>query len=616
MTVLLLGLGYGLSAQNEALIDSLKRVVAGREAGDSLRFDALGNLWHTTLYSDLSGSRAYARQLLEEARAKGTMRDLALGHRLLGISYDYAGREDSAAYHYRRGIVLYRRLNNRLQEGVLLYNSAILHKDAGRYDSARVYLEMADTALSGTGYAANRTAVKLLSATMERELGRPHRAIDYAIEAYTAARDAGLEARAADAEQEIAFIHQELGDQSAAAEYFERSLSTYRALNDHYFATVSLINLANAQLAMGKIDEALAHSQTAREWVATHGMADLEVEVLPTYAEAEMMKGNPEAAERSLLEVLGSLQDESRAKDRGHVLSALSKAELQLGKLAGAERHAREALVVAREQGRLEDVYDILGTVAEVSSRRGDYAAATVSLRERQAVRDSIYRADLADRMAELTVAFERERQDHVIREQQGRLALLESRGRAERLQNTLLIGGLLLLPVLLLLTWYTFRQRSRRLAAESELLTEQVASQELALSLQALEVAQKSETLGLIQQDLSRIRGESSSDRKQLDRLLRALQSEDRVEQDWDNFRTYFTGVHGAFEERLRNQARGKLSGREIRLATLVRMRLNNQEIGSILKISQASLYKAKYRLRKKLPADAGELDEFLWAL
>jgi DNA-binding CsgD family transcriptional regulator len=126
--------------------------------------------------------------------------------------------------------------------------------------------------------------------------------------------------------------------------------------------------------------------------------------------------------------------------------------------------------------------------------------------------------------------------------------------------------------------------------------------------------MTQKSQLLDQLGAELSNIKGERPDDRKRLDGLLRELSSEERIDQDWNNFRTYFQGVHGDFEERLKALAEQNLSPRELRLAALIKMQLNNQEVGAILGVSQESLYKAKYRLRKKLPAAGdGELDAYL---
>ena len=126
--------------------------------------------------------------------------------------------------------------------------------------------------------------------------------------------------------------------------------------------------------------------------------------------------------------------------------------------------------------------------------------------------------------------------------------------------------------------------------------------------------MAQKGQLLDDLAAELRQVKGERPDDRRRLDGLLRNLGSEERIDQDWDNFRNYFQGVHGDFEARLNRRASAKLSPREQRLAALIKMQLNNQEVGSILGVSQDSLYKAKYRLRKKLPAASeGELDDYI---
>jgi DNA-binding CsgD family transcriptional regulator len=186
-----------------------------------------------------------------------------------------------------------------------------------------------------------------------------------------------------------------------------------------------------------------------------------------------------------------------------------------------------------------------------------------------------------------------------------------------DRLQKTALGAGMAALLILLGALWNNFRQRSARQQLEKEQLGQRITAQQRQLSTHALQMAQKSQLLDQLREELNQIKGERPDDRNKLDRVLRDLSSESRIDQDWEHFRSYFQGVHGDFEKRLRSATEQNLSSREFRLASLIKMQLNNQEIGSILGVTQDSLYKAKYRLRKKLPAAGeGELDEYLRVL
>lgn len=255
-----------------------------------------------------------------------------------------------------------------------------------------------------------------------------------------------------------------------------------------------------------------------------------------------------------------------------------------------------------------------LQVLVNANRRVGRFAEALRYQLEKEQVKDSLYQKETGEKLAELAVLYEKEKQDQLIKEQQSELALLESKARADRAQRIGLTGGVLALLAILAAGWYSYRQRHQRQEVEKARLADEIKTHQQELSTHALQMARKGQLLDQLREELSNIKGERPDDRKKLDGLLRELGSEERIDQDWENFRTYFQGVHGDFEERVKSKAEQNLSPRELRLAALIKMQLNNQEVGAILGVTQDSLYKAKYRLRKKLPAAGeGELDGYL---
>jgi hypothetical protein len=53
--------------------------------------------------------------------------------------------------------------------------------------------------------------------------------------------------------------------------------------------------------------------------------------------------------------------------------------------------------------------------------------------------------------------------------------------------------------------------------------------------------MAKKGQLLDQLGEELRQIKGERPDDRKNPDGLLRELNSEERIDQDWANFRNYF---------------------------------------------------------------------------
>jgi DNA-binding CsgD family transcriptional regulator len=72
-------------------------------------------------------------------------------------------------------------------------------------------------------------------------------------------------------------------------------------------------------------------------------------------------------------------------------------------------------------------------------------------------------------------------------------------------------------------------------------------------------------------------------------------------TEDDWKSFSQLFERVHQGFFARL-HRLYSDFSPAEIRLIALLRLRFSNKQIANTLGVSPDSVYKARYRLRKKL--------------
>ncbi|MEM6770264.1 MAG: tetratricopeptide repeat protein, partial [Bacteroidota bacterium] len=459
-----------------------------------------------------------------------------------------------------------------------------------------------------------RSAVNKSRAAIARQQGRDDESIAFARKAYDLAREGGDSVRMADAEQEIAFAHQELGDYTTAAEYFKRGAEFFRRNNDLYFATISLLNYATSIEDLGREAEAIQACEEALRFSVDNNFASLELDVRNVLGNLFWSQEQYERAEEQFLYAYDLSVSQERDRLGAEFLSYLTGVQLHLNKYAAAKRHGKKALELSEQQGQIALSHRTYGHLATIASREGNFKNAYDYMVLRQGFQDSLNDQNLNDKLAELTLLFEKEKQDRLIADQQNQLALLEAQTQFDQLQKRSLWYGLLAAIGFFGAIAYSLWQRNRRQRLEKAQLAAKVTGQQRELSAHALQMAQKSQLLDQLSEELRQIKGERPDDRKKLDGVLRELSSEERIDQDWANFRAYFQGVHGDFEERLKTKATQKLTPRELRLAALIKMQLNNQEVGAIMSVSQDSLYKAKYRLRKKLPdAGEGDLDGYL---
>lgn len=606
--------GLSLPAQDMARVDSLEKALAQLPSEDTMRRYTLVYLWDATIGSDLPRAEAYTRQMIREGLEREDDKLIAAGYQRLGVTCDYAGKSDSAMFFYRKALAIYQKSEAGRMQGIMLFNIAILQKEKGLFDSARYYLSLADDQFRISSRLVERCAVNNLKAAIERQQGNPAEGIKAATLGYELALQAGDSSRMADAEEEIAFNYMDLDQDSLAAEFFARTYRFHLRSHDEYYASISLMNLATCHQAMGKPESALSYGNEALALVQENQYEDLEMDVLNVVGNIFWGNKEYEQAEEMFLRAAELLEVENLDRLKAEILTYLSGVQIELEKYEQARQHGVKGLELAEAQGQTELIHRGYGQLATIASKQGKFNDAYEYMVIRQEIQDSIYKKELGEEVARLTLLFENEKKERLISEQKNQLALLENQARTEKLQRAALIGGLMALLALLAAGGYNYRQRHQRLELEKAHLSNAVITHQKELSSHALQMAQKGQLLDQLGEELRQIKGERPDDRKKLDGLLRELSSEERIDQDWENFRTYFQGVHGDFEERLKAAAEQNLSPRELRLAALIKMQLNNQEVGAILGVSQESLYKAKYRLRKKFPqAGEGELDVFL---
>lgn len=81
-------------------------------------------------------------------------------------------------------------------------------------------------------------------------------------------------------------------------------------------------------------------------------------------------------------------------------------------------------------------------------------------------------------------------------------------------------------------------------------------------------------------------------------------LKTQHTTDKDREIFKSYFSKVHDNFEDQLKSLC-GKISYKELRLASYAKMDLNNTEIAGILNVLPSSIHTSKNRLKQKLNID-----------
>jgi DNA-binding CsgD family transcriptional regulator len=125
-------------------------------------------------------------------------------------------------------------------------------------------------------------------------------------------------------------------------------------------------------------------------------------------------------------------------------------------------------------------------------------------------------------------------------------------------------------------------------------------------LATTALKNTHKNEILLKIREQLLQL--EDKIDTKsfnQIKKLIKSIDDEIRLDDDWELFKRHFEDVHGDFFKRLK-YLYPELTAKDLKLCAYLRINLSSKEIAPLMNISVRGVEIGRYRLRKKLNIDS----------
>ena len=93
----------------------------------------------------------------------------------------------------------------------------------------------------------------------------------------------------------------------------------------------------------------------------------------------------------------------------------------------------------------------------------------------------------------------------------------------------------------------------------------------------------------------------DNDKDSDEYKKLIRVINEEDKMDEQWEHFAMHFDKVHSDFLLALKAKY-PKLSANELKLCAYLRMNLTTKEIAKLMNISVRGVEISRYRLRKKL--------------
>lgn len=162
-----------------------------------------------------------------------------------------------------------------------------------------------------------------------------------------------------------------------------------------------------------------------------------------------------------------------------------------------------------------------------------------------------------------------------------------------------------------------SFKAEQEIMRLKNENLEKQVEAKQARLSASVLQSAHKNQFLADLKDQILKIEfPEQEKQRRELRKLIRAIDSELDQDDYWEQFQLSFNQMHQDFVHELHHR-HPQISGNDLRLCCFVRMGFSNIEIASILNITVNGVEQSKYRLKKKLELEKdASLNQYIWNL
>ncbi|HTF30680.1 MAG TPA: triple tyrosine motif-containing protein [Flavitalea sp.] len=137
----------------------------------------------------------------------------------------------------------------------------------------------------------------------------------------------------------------------------------------------------------------------------------------------------------------------------------------------------------------------------------------------------------------------------------------------------------------------------------KNEKLETEIEYKNSELATTAMHLVQKGELLIKIKDELQHINksGMDRSDSPEVKKLLKILNEEEKLNEEWEQFSVHFDKVHSDLLVTLKEKYQ-TLRAHELKLCAYLRMNLSSKEIAQLMSISVRGVEISRYRLRKKL--------------
>lgn len=328
----------------------------------------------------------------------------------------------------------------------------------------------------------------------------------------------------------------------------------------------------------------------------------------------ELKKGNLDKAETYVKQDLKISTNLHSDHNSSFARFLLSKILIENNKIEEAKKMLNEAEKFAESKVHLKkNIFQIEELKLKIAQKEGDTQQELFCLRKINQLENELTDSDGDRNLERSNILAQKERYAN-------KLTLASAQFEKEQLKNrAIIVVSILLFFIIILLIIFNKKQLKIRkdkydktvLRLELEKLkSEQKLSEtNKTLSSYSTYLSEKNDQIELLNKELLKIKNSSlSSIEKEKQKLQKLLDSHLMTDENWVNFKQAFQEEYPEYYNGLMSDF-SDLTESNLRIITLLKLELSNQEISSLLGITIDAVKKSKQRLRKRFGQKYEEL-------
>jgi tetratricopeptide (TPR) repeat protein/DNA-binding CsgD family transcriptional regulator len=504
--------------------------------------------------------RALADEALRLAEEIGWSYGLYHGHSDVANCLRYAADLEGSHRHASQALALARSLADPSLVVPALFRSAQLHLAMSNHlaalASANEALAIASSDDDAVGVAR---AVYILSLA-SCGIGDYDNAVAHATRCLALARENGLWVEEAAALASLANVCDRKSDFAQAVRFLEASVEIYDAHGDEVSAARVYVSLGNNLLRTGELERAVEYAERGIRIGEKSGDRLVVANGTRALAATLMQQGELDRARAAFESCYDTFLKIGARDNAVGALSSLSDLERERGNLDDALHFAQLALATAIETGNGYQVIAGHVTMYEALKAMGDFAGALAHLEE-------------YDR---LQIELDADAADQRLQDAKARFEVEQAQSRAE----------------------------IARLRAEG--LQSQLDAKQRELTSTAMSLARQTELLGRFRNDLRQILRDGTEPKRIVHQFHEKLKELPCESIDWTKFEAEFQGTYPHFRAQL-SEKYPELTKMEVRICSLVMVRLTTPDIASLLCLSERTVENHRLNIRRKMRLERG---------